>query len=581
MDETFNIKFVDQQAFLNKELEEVMRQIKDKEDMLTKTVENQKNVDELMKKHQQEMSDLQQRIDALLAEKSRLEADLKKISVNNRLAEERRRKLQEMEKQLAQFRKQMNEMKKLEKQRQQSEETQKRMQAEIVELKKAKIRMVKQQREEAEKYRQWKTKHDRELHQLKQKERKRDVEAAREKRVHDQQMLVYRQKLEDASKVNKRLIAQMERAAAFSREKPESEKSLSHAKQFIETELALVGSSYEAELMCQSLKDQRRHLGRKKTSLQRQKERYLCPDEPLSKRRSTEQGPALTTEDEETLNKIDEELNNIEQQQILCSDELNKLQRGCGTIDVDSRSETRWKELYTVAAARIYLKVLFEQAANERRAVIDMEKEQKQMKRKIKELENDIRDVKRSYEGQINEIHEKNRSLAFEFDKQKSDAEMHYLNLMARLNACKMVDTDVLNEFKRISEDMQHAIQLSHQMKNTKTFKRRSSRAKPLMRSQSSSSVDPALITTEEERRTRSSRARIHRYGDVRNPIQLVEPASDEDESVVDTSYHPDERHHHERRKKPLTIPDDVNPLGNATLVSGLVPNLNPTLGPL
>lgn len=44
-----------------------------------------------------------------------------------------------MEKQLAQFRKQMNEMKKLERQRQQSEEAQKRMQAEIVELKKVEV----------------------------------------------------------------------------------------------------------------------------------------------------------------------------------------------------------------------------------------------------------------------------------------------------------------------------------------------------------------------------------------------------------------------------------------------------------
>ncbi|VDM69074.1 unnamed protein product, partial [Strongylus vulgaris] len=51
LDETFSIKFVDQQASLNKELEEVMRQIKDKEDILTKAVENQKDVDELMKRH--------------------------------------------------------------------------------------------------------------------------------------------------------------------------------------------------------------------------------------------------------------------------------------------------------------------------------------------------------------------------------------------------------------------------------------------------------------------------------------------------------------------------------------------------
>ncbi|EPB71391.1 kinesin motor domain protein [Ancylostoma ceylanicum] len=495
LDETVCLKFVDQQAFLNKELEDVMRQIKDKEDILTKAVENQKNVDELMKKHKYVY----------------LISHFLLLCYLLRLAEERRRKLQDMEKQLAQFRKQMNEMKKLERQRQQSEETQKRMQAEIVELKKAKVRMVKQQKEEAEKYRHWKIKHDRELHQLKQKERKRDIEAAREKRVHDQQMLVYKQKLEDASKVNKRLQAQMERAAVFSREKPESEKSLSNAKQFIEAELALVGSSYEAELMCQSLKDQRRQLGRKKARLQRQRESIQSPDEPLPKRRSTEQGPALSPEDEETLNKIDEELKNIDQQQILCSDELNKLQRGCGSIDVDSRSETRWKDLYTVAAARIYLKVLFEQAANERRTIIDQEKEMKGLQRKNKELESYIRDLKKRHEDQVREMHEKNRKLAMEYDKEKSEAEMHFLNLMARMNTCSMVDEDVLREFKRLCENFEHASRIRNQVKTTK----------------------------------------------VKNPIKEVEPDSEEEESIMDSSYHPHERashHHHEKKKKRLTL---------------------------
>ncbi|KAK6047692.1 kinesin motor domain protein [Cooperia oncophora] len=191
------MRFVDKQTILGKELDDVMQQIKDKEELLQKAMESEKNVDELMKQHKQEMANLQQRIDALMAEKAKLEADLRKISVNNKLAEEQKRKLWKWEKQLAQFKKRMNEMKKLEKQKQQSEEMQKRMQAEIAALKQAKVRMVKQQKEEAEKYRQWKLKHDRELIQ----ERKRDFEAAREKRAHDQQMLVCKQKLEEAKNV--------------------------------------------------------------------------------------------------------------------------------------------------------------------------------------------------------------------------------------------------------------------------------------------------------------------------------------------------------------------------------------------
>ncbi|CAJ0609451.1 unnamed protein product [Cylicocyclus nassatus] len=529
MDETFSIKFVDQQASLNKELEEVMRQITDKEDILRNTVENQKNVDELLKRHEQEMGELQKRIDALLAEKLKLEADLKKFSVNNSLwlAEERRKKLQEMEKQLALFRKQMNDMKRLEKQRQQSEEMQKRMQAEIAELKKAKVRMVKQQKEEAEKYRQWKIKHDRELHQLKQKERKRDIEAAREKRVHDQQMMVYKQKLEDASRVNKRLQAQMEKAAAFSREKPESEKALKNAKHFIEAELALIGSSYEAELMCQSLKDQRRQLGKKRARLQREKDAYQT--EPLPKRRSTEQGEAYPPEVEEALKKIDEELKNIDQQQLLCSHELDKLQHGCTAINIESRGETRWKDLYTVVAARLYLKVLFDQAAHERRTVIDNEKEIKHLQKRMKEFEAAMRDMKKKHEDQLNEVKEKNRSLPTEYDKQKTEAEMH----------------------------------------STSSSSSSSAKPKRLSRSRSRSCISPSVvITTELEKRTRANRARIHRFGNV-IPTDVIDTEdSEEEESVADTSYHPNfehHTHHGEKKKTKLSVVTDLFPTPNLT----------------
>nr|CDJ82343.1 Kinesin domain containing protein [Haemonchus contortus] len=454
MDETFSMKFVDKQTNLDKELDDVMQQIKDKEELLQKAIESQKNVDDLMKQHKQEMASLQQRIDALMAEKAKLEADLKKFSINNKLAEERRRKLVEMEKQLAQFKKQMNELKRLEKQKQQSEEIQKRMQAEIATLKQAKVRMVKQQKEEAEKYRQWKLKHDRELIQVKQKERKRDFEAAREKRVHDQQMLVCKQKLEEAKNVNKRLLAQMERSAAFSREKADSEKTVDQAKRFIEAELSLIGSSYEAEQMCQSLKDQRRQLGRKKARLLLQRELYVSPDEPLKKRRSTEEGYDLSADDKEALKKIEEDLEKIDHQQMLCGDELNKLQRGCGSIDVDSRAESRWKDLSTLTTARAYLKALFDQAVNERRTTIDLEIQLKRLQNKIKDLESSAREKKKEHEDELGTLKEKHRKALAEYEKQRAHAEMQYMNLVTLVSTSKVIDSSAVDEMKQLRNDI-------------------------------------------------------------------------------------------------------------------------------
>ncbi|KAE9411954.1 hypothetical protein Angca_001558, partial [Angiostrongylus cantonensis] len=130
---------------------------------------------------------------------------------------------------------------------------------------------------------------------------------------------------------------------------------------FIEEELSLIGSSYEAEQMCQSLKDQRLELGHKKTDLLRRREFYVASSEPFNKRRSTEEGAALSAEDNCQLERINEDLRTIDQQQLLCSDELNKLQRGCGSIDFDSRAESRWKDILTLTSARVLLKTLFEQ----------------------------------------------------------------------------------------------------------------------------------------------------------------------------------------------------------------------------
>ncbi|WKX92961.1 hypothetical protein Q1695_010746 [Nippostrongylus brasiliensis] len=135
MDESFSIEFVDKQTCLDKGVDHLMQQIKDKEELLLKASESQKDVDESTKQHTQEMISLQQRIDVLLAEEAKLEADSKKKPVSSRLAEERRRKLLEVKKQLAQFRKHLNELEKLERQKQQSEETQERMQAEFAALK--------------------------------------------------------------------------------------------------------------------------------------------------------------------------------------------------------------------------------------------------------------------------------------------------------------------------------------------------------------------------------------------------------------------------------------------------------------
>ncbi|KJH40208.1 hypothetical protein DICVIV_13851 [Dictyocaulus viviparus] len=505
------------------------------------------------------MASLQQRTDALLAEKSKLELELKKVSVNNRLAEERRRKLLDMEKQLSQMKRQMTDLKRIEKQKLRSEEMQKQMRAEIDSLKQAKVRMMRQQREEAEKYRQWKLKHDRELMQIKQKELKRGIEAAREKRTHEQQMLICKQRLEEAKKVNKRLLSQMEKSAAVARDK-QNEKTFEQAKHIIEAELALIGSSYEAEQMCHSLKNQRKQLSRKRSYLLKERDRYVNINEPLSKRRSTEDGARLSIEDDANLQRINEDLERIDQQQVLFSDELNQLQRGCGSIDFDSRAESLCNNVLTVASARVYLKALLEQATNERKVNVDKELELEQTRRKIKDLEDSIRREKKERDEESRVLHESNRKLLSEYEKHKSQVDMQLLNLVALISTTKPIDKDAVEELKRFYSNLESMSEIRKQLETAGSLRPKSSKA--FMRSRSSScmeKIDPKMLTTEEERRTRASRARIQRFGNVKNPIQEVEVESDDDYSIADVSYRPQSP-----KRKPRIV-TDLSPILDLT----------------
>ncbi|VDK58764.1 unnamed protein product [Cylicostephanus goldi] len=234
-----------------------------------------------------------------------------------------------------------------------------------------------------------------------------------------------------------------------------------------------------------------------------------------------------------------------------------------------------------------------------------------------------------------------------------------FLNLMARMNSCKMVDHETLEEFKRLCENFEHASRIRNQVaKKESTSSSSSAKPKRLSRSRSSSCISPSVvITSEQEKRTRANRARIHRFGNVKNPIDVIDTEdSEEEESIADTSYHPNfehHTHHAEKRKTRLSVvtdlspipdlthiqhdstgegpmsprsrrqsrlhhppapifpeekenicnetflvdsgtssttghpdagdcaPDDPNPLRNATLVSGLVPDLDADLGPL
>ena len=72
-------------------------------------------------------------------------------------------------------------------------------------MKQAKVRLIRQMKEESEKVRTWKIQKEKEVNQLKQVERKQQVKMAKMANLHSKQQNVLKIKMDEAIAANKRL----------------------------------------------------------------------------------------------------------------------------------------------------------------------------------------------------------------------------------------------------------------------------------------------------------------------------------------------------------------------------------------
>lgn len=103
-----------------------------------------------------------------------LELQTAKKDVNQvKLSERHRKRLQELEGQIADLKKKLHEQSKLLKLKESTEHTVSKLSQEIRMMKNQKVQLMRQMKEDAEKFRQWKQQKDKEVIQLKEQDRKR------------------------------------------------------------------------------------------------------------------------------------------------------------------------------------------------------------------------------------------------------------------------------------------------------------------------------------------------------------------------------------------------------------------------
>lgn len=381
-DQAFVNRFTEKQIALNKDMRDILEEIKQKELAFEATVASQTEIVKMRDTYAAEMEQLQAKLIVLEKEKQELLSKLKGSSIHHKLSEERRKRLQELEKELAVSKRRVGEIQKLEKENIRLQEQSKKLSIELGELKKLRVKMSKQMREGEVRFRKWKMMADRNMAQLKNQVRKREMEMAREQHAKNLQLAVYRRKYEEANACNRRLQMQLT-------------KSTTRAKtccdgQFISAlndELAVAYSAAEAEIHCQILIEQRKVLSLQQQKLMKRQEKLL--KEPPVKRRT---GFDMEVEDERQA--IEEQLKNLDREIQLRGSELSDIQKKCTKAYSDEHRDRLWSALRNLTEAKAGLDRLFDATVNERRSCLEKDS-------LIEELRRDMDEMKNFYEKKL------------------------------------------------------------------------------------------------------------------------------------------------------------------------------------
>ena len=203
-------ELVTQLNSLNKELAEKQQLAGTIGESDVKLAAMKKKYEEVLKSMEEEMARLQREKDDL-AQMQRNDG----AGAAKDIAERRRKKIQDLEEKIGELKKKQLEQQRMAKMAAQNEAKAKKYQEEIRVIKAAKVKLVKQMKEEADKVRVWKQTKEKEVIQLKQADRKKAAAMSKMSVQHERKQNVLKRRMEEVLAINKRLKdAQAKKASA-------------------------------------------------------------------------------------------------------------------------------------------------------------------------------------------------------------------------------------------------------------------------------------------------------------------------------------------------------------------------------
>lgn len=291
-----------------------------------KTDEANKNYEEIISKLEEEKEDLKNTL------------KVKTNNVSAKLAEERRKRVQALELEIADIKKKNLQQAQILKHREQQIGKIDLLQKEIHEMKSQKVQLIRNMKTESERFRQWKLQREKELTQLKAKDRKLANEMARKDLLHDKQKNILKRRVDESLMTIKRLKDTLEKGKNNKRPNKFNGK-VEHIKGWMDQELEVVLSVIDAKQSLDQLIEDRSVMNLQLNQLKKQFE--------------------LTDNDHAEIATLQED---IEMRNAQISDLRDKI----ATSNVEKNVQTVCEGLYSMPETKAAVKYLFNRICDSR-----------------------------------------------------------------------------------------------------------------------------------------------------------------------------------------------------------------------
>ncbi|KAM4840973.1 chromosome-associated kinesin KIF4A-like [Thomomys bottae] len=382
--DVFTTQHALRQAQISKELLELNRALVLKEDLARKITQNDSQLQPIQLHYQDNMKHLELEIVSLQKEKEELALELQsaKKDVNQaKLSEHRHKCLQELEGQIADLKKKLSEQSKLLKLKESTECTVSKLNQEIQMMKNHRVQLMRQMKEDAEKFRQWKQQKDKEVIQLKERDRKRQYELLKLERNFQKQSTVLRRKTEEAAAANKRLKDALQKQGEVARKRKETqscgmESTATRVKSWLGSEIEVMVSTEEAKRHLNDLLEDRKILAQDVAQLKAKKE---CGENlPLKLRRYTFSPAQACDQVPEPEASITKQIEGLETEMELRSAQIADLQQKLLDAESEDRPKQRWENITTILEAKYALKYLIGELVSSKIQTSKLESSMKQ-----------------------------------------------------------------------------------------------------------------------------------------------------------------------------------------------------------